>query len=372
MDFTLNEEQQALQGLARQILTDKGTLERLKENTGGDWFDRDTWSDFASAGLLGVAIPEAHGGLGFSFLELCLVLAEQGRRVVPMPLWATLACGALPIAMFGTEEQKSAHLPGVVNGTTVLTGAFEEFGADPETPSTTATRAGNDDGDAWVLNGVKTAVADVQLASAVLIPATTPEGIGIFILDPNSAGVTINRQETMTQARYEITLNDVNIDGSALLGGILDDGETLRLILDHVTTALCAISAGCAQEAIRIAAEHVTNRFQFDRPLATFQAVGQRMADSFIDTQGMNLTMLSAASLLALGEPAREQVASAKYWAAEGGSRVGFAVLHVHGGISIDLDYPIHRYFLWMKMNEFTLGGATPTLARLGRMIAAS
>ena len=368
MDFTLNEEQQALQGLARQILTDKGTLDRLKEHTGGDWFDRDTWSEFASAGLLGVAIPEAHGGLGFSFLELCLVLAEQGRRVVPMPLWATLVCGALPIAMFGTEEQKAAHLPGVADGSTVLSGAFEEFGADPETPSTTATRVG----DAWVLNGVKTAVADVQLASAVLIPATTPEGIGIFILDPNSAGVTLDRQEMMSHARYEVTLNDVKVDDSALLGGILDDGAALRLILDHVTTALCAISAGCAQEAIRIAAEHVTNRFQFGRPLATFQAVGQRMADSFIDTQAMNLTMLSAASRLALGEPAREQVASAKYWAAEGGSRVGFAVLHVHGGISIDLDYSIHRYFLWMKMNEFTLGAATPTLVRLGRMIAAS
>ncbi len=368
MDFTLNEEQQALQGLAKQILTDKGTLERLKEYSEGDWFDRDTWSEFASAGLLGVAIPEEFGGLGFSFLELCLVLAEQGRRVVAMPLWASLVCGALPISMFGTDEQKRAYLPSVADGSRVLTGAYEEFGADPETPSTTATRAG----DGWVINGVKTSVGSAGVASEILIPVTTPEGIGIFILDTKAQGVTIARQETMTQARFEITLEDVKVDGSALLGGLLDDGAALRLILDHVTTAICAISAGCAQEAIRIAAEHVTNRFQFDRPLATFQAVGQRMADSFIDTQAMNLTMLSAASHLSLGEPAREQVASAKYWAAEGGSRVGFAVLHVHGGISIDLDYPIHRYFLWMKMNEFTLGAATPTLVRLGRMIAAS
>lgn len=368
MDFTLNEEQQELQGLAKQILTDKGTLERLKEHSGENWFDRDTWSEFASAGLLGVAIPEEYGGLGFSFLELCLVLAEQGRRVVAMPLWATLVCGALPISMFGTEEQKSAYLPTVADGSRIMTGAYEEFGADPETPSTTATRAG----DGWVINGVKTSVGAAGIASEILIPVTTPEGVGIFIIDAKAQGVTIARQETMTQLRFEITLENVKVDGSALLGGILDDGSALRLILDHVTTAICAISAGCAQEAIRIAAEHVTNRYQFGRPLATFQAVGQRMADSFIDTQAMNLTMLSAASHLSLGEPAREQVASAKYWAAEGGSRVGFAVLHVHGGISIDLDYPIHRYFLWMKMNEFTLGAATPTLLRLGRMIAAS
>ena len=94
------------------------------------------------------------------------------------------------------------------------------------------------------------------------------------------------------------------------------------------------------------------------------------MADSFIDTQGMHLTMLGAASHLALGEAAREEVATAKYWAAEGGSRVGFACLHVHGGISIDVDYPIHRYFLWLKRYEFSLGSAVPELLRIGKVLA--
>lgn len=370
MDFTLTDEQQALQGLAAQILTDKGTLLRLKElDASDDWFDRETWAEFATANLLGVAVPEAQGGLGFGFLELCLILAEQGRRVVPMPLWATLAAGALPISLYGTDAQRDAHLPGVVAGTTVLTGAFEEFGADPEAPATTATRSG----DGWTISGVKATVPAAHLAASMLVSATTPEGTGVFIVDPKAAGVTLGRQDTMShEPRFEVTLTGVQVGADALLGGTLDDGATLRSILDHATVALCAISAGCAQEAIRIAAEHVTNRKQFDRPLATFQAVGQRMADSFIDTQGMHLTMLGAASHLALGEAAREEVASAKYWAAEGGSRVGFAVLHVHGGISIDVDYPIHRYFLWLKENEFTLGAATPTLVRLGRLLAAS
>jgi alkylation response protein AidB-like acyl-CoA dehydrogenase len=370
MDFTLTDEQQALQGLANQILTDKGTLLRLKElDASDDWFDRETWADFAAANLLGVAIAEEHGGLGLGFLEVCLILQEQGRRVVPMPLWATLVGGALPISMFGTDAQRTAYLPGVVEGTTVLTGAFEETGGDAEAPATTATRAG----DGWTITGVKATVPAAHLAAAILVPATTPDGIGVFIVDPNAAGVTLGRQDTMShEPRFEVTLSDVRVGADALLGGTLDDGATLRSILDHATVGLCAISSGCAQEAIRIAAEHVTNRKQFDRPLATFQAVGQRMADSFIDTQGIHLTMLGAASHLALGEAAREEVATAKYWAAEGGSRVGFAVLHVHGGISIDVDYPIHRYFLWLKENEFTLGAATPTLVRLGRMLAAS
>ena len=96
------------------------------------------------------------------------------------------------------------------------------------------------------------------------------------------------------------------------------------------------------------------------------------MADSFIDQQAVNLTMLQAASRLADDLPSAAEIATAKYWAAEGGSRIGHAGLHIHGGISIDVDYPIHRYFLWLKQSEFTLGAATPSLRDLGRMIAAS
>jgi len=214
MDFTLTDEQQALQGLAAQILTDKGTLLRLKElDASDDWSDRDTWAEFATANLLGVAVPEAQGGLGFGFLELCLVLAEQGRRVVPMPLWATLAAGALPISQFGTDAQRAAHLPGVVAGTTVLTGAFEEFGADPEVPATTATRSG----DGWTISGVKATVPAAHLATAMLVPATTPEGIGVFIVDPRAAGVTLGRQDTMShEPRFEVTLTEVRPDGAEM------------------------------------------------------------------------------------------------------------------------------------------------------------
>jgi alkylation response protein AidB-like acyl-CoA dehydrogenase len=126
-----------------------------------------------------------------------------------------------------------------------------------------------------------------------------------------------------------------------------------------------------ADKALHITAEYATNRKQFDRPIATFQAVGQRMADAYIDTEAIKLTMLLAATRLEEGKPAETEVATAKYWASDGGSRVGHAALHVHGGISIDLDYPIHRYFLWAKGIEFTLGSGTPQLVKIGRVLAA-
>jgi acyl-CoA dehydrogenase len=166
-------------------------------------------------------------------------------------------------------------------------------------------------------------------------------------------------------------LSDVKVGADALLGPMSRAAEVLKWIVDRTTVGLCAIASGVCQEAVRITAEYASNRKQFDKPIAMFQAVGQRMADSYIDNEAVNLTMWQAASRLHGEMPSSKEIATAKYWTSEGGSRIGHAALHIHGGISIDVDYPIHRYFLWLKQIEFTLGAATPQLAHLGELIAA-
>jgi alkylation response protein AidB-like acyl-CoA dehydrogenase len=128
--------------------------------------------------------------------------------------------------------------------------------------------------------------------------------------------------------------------------------------------------SGVAAEAVRITGEYTVSREQFGRPIATFQAVGQRAADAYVDAQAIRLTMLQAAWRLAAGFPADREVAIAKYWAAAGGQRVVHAAQHLHGGMGVDRDYPLHRYFLLAKQLELTLGGATRQLADLGRMLA--
>src|SRR4029453_9177714 len=129
---------------------------------------------------------------------------------------------------------------------------------------------------------------------------------------------------------------------------------------------------GVADKALRMTAQYTCDRKQFDRAIGTFQAVGQRMADCFIDDQAMEPTMLQAATHLDEGRDDTLEIATAKFWSADGGNRIGHAALHIHGGISIDLDFPIHRYFLWLKQAEFTLGAATPSLRDLGRLSAAA
>jgi len=369
MDFTLSEEQQELQGLAKQILGDRMALTHLRElDNSEDWFDRDTWAEFAKANLLGVALPEDIGGLGYGFLELCLILVEQGRTVAPLPLIHTLVSVAMPIAEFGTAEQRK-ELSGVISGDVVLTSAFNEMGTPADEPQTIAERSG----DGWRVTGEKVNVPQAHIADGILVPARVGQDIGLFLVAPNAKGVTLERQETMNhEPQFVVRLDGVEVSDAARIGEIADGHSNLRWVLDRTMTGICAITAGATQEALRITAEYTTTRKQFDRAIGTFQAVGQRMADSYIDTEAIKLTMLQAATHLAQDQASPTEVATAKYWAAEGGSRVVHAALHVHGGISIDLDYPIHRYFLWVKQAEFTLGAATPSLRDLGRMIAAS
>jgi len=370
MDFSLTDEQRALTDLAGEILTDRCTLERLKAIESSDErTDGELWAQLAKAGLLGAALPESAGGSGGGLVEICLLLEQQGKRVAMLPLLPTIVSGAMPLARFGSTAQQQRYLPGVVSGDTLLSAALSELGTDSRAPVTTA----KPEGKLWRLDGVKVGVPMAHRVSAVLVPARTADGqIGVFLIDPKAPGVRLTRQEAMNwEAHFRMELSGVTVGPEAVLGSIADGAQILNWIVDRTTVGLCAIASGACQEAVRITAEYASNRKQFDKPIAMFQAVGQRMADSYIDNEAVSVTMWQAASRLHDEMPSDKEVAIAKYWAAEGGSRIGHAALHIHGGISIDIDYPIHRYFLWVKQIEYTLGAATPQLQRLGALIAA-
>ncbi|HEV2309208.1 MAG TPA: acyl-CoA dehydrogenase family protein [Acidimicrobiia bacterium] len=367
MDFSFNEEQQDLQGLAKQILEAEVTHERLKEIEGGeDYFDRELWAKLADAGLLGISLPEAHGGGGYGFLEAAIVLEQLGRTVAPVPYLSTVVLGALPVAQFGNDEQQRRLLPGVAGGERLLTAALVEAGADPRRPVTTARR----DGDGWVLDGEKICVPGGPLADHILVPASTDGGVIVAIVNPD-AGVTRERQRT-TSGHPEalLRLEGTHVADADVLGGADQGAEVLDWTIERATAALCAVAIGVCEEALRMTAEYTKTREQFERPIATFQAVGQRAADAYIDTEAIRLTAWQAIWRLSEGLPAAAEVAVAKFWAAEGGQRVVHAAQHLHGGMGVDRDYPLFRYFLLAKQLELTLGGTTPQLLTLGRILA--
>ena len=157
--------------------------------------------------------------------------------------------------------------------------------------------------------------------------------------------------------------------------GVLGDPargrDIVEWLLDRALLGVCALELGVAERALRITAQYTTERRQFDRPIGSFQAVQQRAADAWIDVEAIRLTAWQAAWRLAQGLPAREELLVAKFWAAEAGHRITYAAQHLHGGIGVDVDYPIHRYYLWSKALELTLGSGARQLARLGEAIAA-
>lgn len=367
MDFALSEEQQELAGLAARILEDRMDLQHLKErDSSDDWYDLDTWREFAKANLLGIALPETVGGLGFGFADLCMVLREVGRNVAPLPVIPTLVSAALPIARYGTDAQR-AILSKVVAGDLLLTAALVEYGSESEAPATTATP----DGDGWRLDGLKGGVPGAASAELILVPAKVGDGVGMFLVPAHANGVKLERQKIMNhEPLSELRLDGVQVGADARLGTADQGAEILAFTLNRTTVAMCAVVSGVADKALRLTAQYTTERKQFDRAIGTFQAVGQRMADCYIDNQAIELTMLQAASHLDEGRDDPLEVATAKFWAAEGGNRIGHAALHIHGGVSIDVDFPIHRYFLWLKRYEFTLGSATPELLRIGEVLA--
>jgi alkylation response protein AidB-like acyl-CoA dehydrogenase len=371
MDFSFSEEQDAIGGLAKQILGDRSTLERMTELEKGDGprYDPDLWKELVTAGLVGIAVPEQYGGAGLGFLELAIIAEQVGATAAPIPFIETAIMGALPIAEFGSEVQKEAWLPRVARGEALLTAALMEGESDPGKPTTQA-RA---DGKGFRLSGAKECVAGGQIAVRVLVPATAEDGrIGIFIVDPNAKGVKLESLDTTSgQPEARIVLSDVAVGPEDLLGDLDRGADILAWIEERATAAQCSLALGVCAEALRLTAEYTKGREQFGQSIATFQAVGQRAADAYIDTEAIRLTSWQAAWRLSEGLPATEQVAVAKYWASDAGQRVVHTASHLHGGMGVDKDYALFRYFLYAKQLELTLGGTTPQLLKIGRILAA-
>ena len=370
MDFSFTEDQEAIRDLAAQIFEGQATVERVKETeAGGDRIDRRLWAELAKANLLGLAVPEAHGGSGLGLTEVCLVLEQQGRRVAPVPLLPTVVLGALPLAAFGSPEQQAAWLPGVVSGDVVLSAALSEPGAgEPASPRTTATP----DGDGWRLTGTKLSIPAGHRADRILVPASTPDGgVTVFLLDPTAPGV--DRQPVVTTNRERqahLVLDGARVTPADVVGVPGDGDRVVTWLTERAMVGICALQVGVAQEALRLAAEYTSGRQQFGKPLSTFQGVALKAADAFIDASAMTVTLWQAAWRLDHGLDATSQVLVAKWWASEAGQRVVHVTQHLHGGMGADVDYPVHRYFLWGKQLEDTLGGSSMQLARLGRVLA--
>jgi alkylation response protein AidB-like acyl-CoA dehydrogenase len=366
MDFDLTDDHAEVRDLAAQILGDLAQVERVvdvERNHGG--FDATLWEVLASSGLIGIAVPEDKGGAGLGMGGLVAVLQQQGRHVAPVPLWSVVAGAALPLAEFGSADQVERWLGPVLEGEQVVTGAFDA--APGQVARLTGLRV---DGGLRV-SGELPQVPAAPVATALVVPVAVEDGgLRVAVVPVDRAGVTVTPVAvTSNESAGAVVFDDVVLTDDDLLPA--DGAAIVAWTRRRLRIALAAVALGVCEEDLRITAAYTSERVQFGRPLSTNQAVAVRATDAYLDTEAIRLTTLKAAWLLDRGDEEAAESASlvAKWWASVGGLRVVLAGQHLHGGIGADVDYSIHRYFLWGRQVAFSLGSGDAIAAELGDVL---
>jgi 3-oxocholest-4-en-26-oyl-CoA dehydrogenase beta subunit len=376
MDFSTTEAAQDLGDLVTTIVDAVCTPEHQRQLDGlglgafpcgagtspacGGRFDRELWGKLAGADILSAAAPESLGGGGFGVLEQTAILVGLGRQLAAVPYLESVVLAAGALAKFGSTELQQDWGAPAVSGQKILTVALNgEMGDGP----VQATRSG----DSHRLSGTRTQVGYGPVADGFLVPAETDSGTAVFLITTGDPGVSVTALETTGLGSVgHLRLDGVEADRQRMVGG----DDAVGWISTHAVLGRSAFQLGVLDRGLQLTAEYARTREQFDRPIGSFQAVGQRLADGYIDVKGLRLTLTQAAWRLSEDLPADTEVATAAFWAAEAGHRVAHTIIHVHGGVGIDIDHPVHRYFLAAKQTEFALGGATGQLRRIGRELA--
>jgi 3-oxo-4-pregnene-20-carboxyl-CoA dehydrogenase alpha subunit len=346
--FTLDETQQAIAQLAGEVL----------DGAGADPPER-AWKALGQAGMLSLAVPTGLGGDGLGIAEIAVLLTEIGRRAVPVPALSTLALGILPVARWGSREQQEDLLSGVPTEGAVLTAALRE----PSEPMPAAPRAMATPGDPTVVTGTKVGVPYAEQSHRVLVPVSLPAGgTAVAIVDPRARGVSLSRTPT-SAGTPEYTLRMDGVRATGMLGT-----ATARDIYRYAIAGACATGDGVLAGALALTAAHIGSREQFGRPLAAFQAVAQQIADVYVASRTVRLATLAACWRLsrAIGATADADLDVAAYWLAQEAPEALRTCHHLHGGLGLDISYPLHRYSALTRDLVRLLGGAEYRLERLG------
>lgn len=340
MDFDIPAEATEASGLAATIFTDHCTGERLRAiDQSGDRFDAALWSALGAAGLIGLGLPEDHGGAGLGVLETTAVSIQAGRALAPVPL-PEHQTAAAAIAQFGDAATQAVLLPGASTGESILT---------------VAGRAGAD--------GAHDVVPAATRAAAILVPVEIDETLQYVVARPEDLHI----EPQMISGGEQVGRVMLTADAAGLPGL---GAASMSWIEEHLTLARSAHQLGVVGGALHLTAGYACTREQFGRAIGTFQAVSQRLADGYIDVLGLQLMVWQAAWRLSEGLASTVEVASAALWAADAGHRLAHTTVHVHGGVGIDLDGEAHRFFTAAKRGEFLLEGTTAQARRIGAALA--
>ena len=333
MDFAPNPEQQAVIDVVASVL------------------DRDnSWDALVSGGVLALAAPERLGGDGLGLLEVATALTEIGRHGTISPALATLGLGLVPLLDLASAEQQDRYLAGVAKGA-VLSAALNEPGSSlPERPAVTFTGSR--------LNGTKIGVPYAESAEWLVVTADS----AVVVVPPTAAGVSLVKTPAANGSdEYVVTFADVQVPPADVL-----QGASTHRVNQLALASTGAFAAGLVAGALRLTADYVATREQFGRPLSTFQTVAAQLSEVYIASRTIDLVSTSAVWLLSEGLDADDDLAILGYWVTSQAAPAMRICHHLHGGLGMDITYPMDRYYSSIKDLTRLLGGPTHRLDLVG------
>ncbi|MEM8606875.1 MAG: acyl-CoA dehydrogenase family protein [Myxococcota bacterium] len=358
--MVLNDEQQMLAKTAHEFVTHRAPASRIRtfRDAGDDvGFSRELWAEMADLGWLGLQIPERYDGLGLGFFDLCVVLEAAGRELMPEPFVSTLLLGAQALMLGGSDAQKEAILPSIASGRAWVAVGYEEQGArgDIRRVQTTAnaTPAG------FELSGEKVQVLDAHVAHHLLVSAKMEDGtVSLFLVDPQSAGVTVTRQFRIDgQNAAIVTLNRCAVSEDAIVGMRGEGIALLVRVLDHAAIGLSAHMLGAAEQAFEDTLAYLKEREQFDAPIGSFQALQHRAVDLYTELALLRSAVLAAArSVDEQPEDLAKRSALANALASDTFLHVAKEAIQMHGGIGVTDEHDIGFYIKRAQATYMTFG----------------
>jgi alkylation response protein AidB-like acyl-CoA dehydrogenase len=363
MDFGFSEEQELLRKSAADFLNKECPMtyvRQMMEDERG--YSDELWNKMAELGWMGLIYPEEFGGAGLTMVDLVVVLEEMGRVVLPGPFFSTVCLGGLAILEAGNSEQKHKLLPDMATGKTKATLALLEENARWDEKGVNLKAKARRGGKGYQLSGVKLFVPDAQVADVLVCAARTSDGVALFLVDRQQAGVSTTLLKTMDQTRKlcEVRLDKVQVGPAAVLGGSGKGWDALSRILDCSKVALCAEMCGGAQKVLDMSVEYAKVREQFGRPIGSFQAIQHKCANMLVQVESAKSATYYAAWAVANGAPeAPLAAAMAKAYCSDAYRQVSAEGIQVHGGIGFTWEHDMHIYFKRAKGSEVTFGDAT-------------
>lgn len=370
MEFAFTEEQQMIRDTAEAFLAKVSDSEAVRKAMATEeGFDPEVWQRICTEMVWpAMHIPEAYGGMGLGYVELVATLEQMGRYLLCSPFYSTVCLAANALLVAGSEEQKAHYLPRICEGE--LTGTLAYTGAGGRWDAAAVAAICRRDGDDYRLDGTLRYVPDGHTADLLVVAARAEgsegaEGISLFLLPADTKGVTRQWLPTMDQTRKQaqIELKNVAVTADQRMGDEGGAWSQLSRIIDLATVAVAADQMGGAQQALDISVEYTRERVQFNRPVASFQAVKHKAADMMLKAEAARSAVYYAACVAQealfggpLADELPEAASIAKAYCSDAYFFNAGTALQLHGGVGFTWEYDVHLYLKRAKSTETFLG----------------